>query len=639
LRVIDGTSTTAKLAVVLLDASRHGGPILSQCLSLLGFATAAGAAGADAEHQAAGEDGEAGGRDSAIVRLNEAILADLGSGWDRPGLFVVQGQRPLASAASIDVMVSRRYMSEAVAALRSAFAGQRRIVVDDPRVVLFPGLWYGALKTLGFLSRRVLVLSNPLDCAELLHRHHQLARPRALQLWLRYTMAALAEESARPEQIVRLDELRRRRAAAVFEIAGFEMAGFEMAGFEIAGFEMAGQPNPGDPAIAAQGKAQGTAQGKAIDAIIDGRLAPDLVPADVLFRRPLMPALVKDCYRMCLEWNDRDRDGRIAAVANLAARFEEHCLMAAALVHVGSFALAPAASPPPAMPAARPGADRKRCAIIHYHLFKNAGTSVDTILRRNFGTRWATREYERQTAGAMAASVRALLLDQPEIMALSSHTLPLPPPELPGVEIFPIIFIRHPLDRIKSAYTFEREQRADTEGARLAKQLDFAGYIRARLAVPQQRFCRNAQTLRLAAAEKAAEKMDGGSELERALRAAEHLPFVGSVEAFDASIEVLQRLLAPRFPGFQGFTAYANVSRPERSLDARIAEIRVELGNELFEQLVAANADDLVLYRMILARYRGGATSATGEAPEGVGGTAPTVEAPPTTAGRMLAGS
>lgn len=605
--MIDGGSAAAKIAVVLLDASHSASAALARCLALLGFAGAADPAGEGTEQQASAE---ASSEASAIVRLNEAILAELGSAWDRPALYVAQGLRPLASLVPIDAMVSRRYMPEAIAALRSAFGKQQRIVVDDPRVALFPGLWDGALKSLGFTPRRVLVLANPLDCAELLHRDRRLARPRAVQLWLRYTLAALATKSAWPERIVPLDMLRQRRAAAVFEIAGL--------------------PNPGDPAVAAQREA--------IDTVIAEHLPADLLPADVLFRRPLMPALLKDCYRLCLDWNDRDDGSRAAAAANLAARFEEYCLMAAALVHVRPLAMAPEgapASPPPAAAPTSSDGERKRCAIIHYHLFKNAGTSVDTILQHNFGTRWTTREYEPQTASAMAAAVRALLLDQPELVALSSHTLLLPPPEVPGVEIFPIIFIRHPLDRMKSAYIFEREQRADTEGARLAKERDFAGYIEARLAVPQQRFCRNAQTLRLAAAETAG----GGSDLERALRAAERLPFVGSVEAFDASIELLQRLLAPRFPGFRAVAAFANVSRPERSLDARLAEIRGELGDELFERLVAANSDDLVLYRTILARYRADETTGAGDALQRASDAASAVAAQPAAAGHALAGA
>ncbi len=35
----------------------------------------------------------------------------------------------------------------------------------------------------------------------------------------------------------------------------------------------------------------------------------------------------------------------------------------------------------------------ERTIILHYHLFKNAGTSVDAILQRNFPGRWVTREF------------------------------------------------------------------------------------------------------------------------------------------------------------------------------------------------------------------------------------------------------
>ena len=34
-----------------------------------------------------------------------------------------------------------------------------------------------------------------------------------------------------------------------------------------------------------------------------------------------------------------------------------------------------------------------RTVILHYHLFKNAGTSVDRLLQRNFPDAWATREF------------------------------------------------------------------------------------------------------------------------------------------------------------------------------------------------------------------------------------------------------
>jgi hypothetical protein len=266
------------------------------------------------------------------------------------------------------------------------------------------------------------------------------------------------------------------------------------------------------------------------------------------------------------------------------------------------------------------GARSRRGVIIHYHLFKNAGTSVDAILRRNFGEHWASQEYPPRSDGEAA---REFLVANPHIAALSSHTLLLPPPEIPDAEIIPVIFIRHPLDRMKSAYLFEREQRADTVGVRLARENDFPGYLRARMAIPGDRSCRNFQTHRLAMAEPA----DGDTELARALRAFGRLPFVGSVEAFDPSLAELERLVKPWFPEFRVFQARENVSRPPRPIEERVAALKAELGDELFEAASAANADDLELYDRALARHNAGSDAvqanagdqvAAGKPPTGV---------------------
>ena len=134
----------------------------------------------------------------------------------------------------------------------------------------------------------------------------------------------------------------------------------------------------------------------------------------------------------------------------------------------------------------------------------------------------------------------------------------------------------------------------------MANEFDFPTYVITRLANPRDRFCRNAQTWRLAVGT----RPDFGSMLERALCTAERLPFVGCVEAFDASVQVLQRLFAPHFPEFRTFAAYENVLRPGKTLDERLADIKGELGHALYDELVAANTDDLTLHREILARYQ-----------------------------------
>jgi hypothetical protein len=191
-------------------------------------------------------------------------------------------------------------------------------------------------------------------------------------------------------------------------------------------------------------------------------------------------------------------------------------------------------------------------------------------------------------------------MERPNLLAFSSHTAQLPVPVLEGVSIFPIIFVRHPIDRLRSAYSFERVQNSDTLGARIAKENDFAGYLRELLRLPLNRSARNFQVGRLARNEPA----KAASELVRALRALKALPFIGLVEAYDRSIERLENLLKPRFPRFQAVVVHKNATHAEHSsLEDRLAAVEKEIGVELFKTICAANADDLEVYSAVKACY------------------------------------
>jgi hypothetical protein len=242
-----------------------------------------------------------------------------------------------------------------------------------------------------------------------------------------------------------------------------------------------------------------------------------------------------------------------------------------------------------------------RTVIFHYHLFKNAGTSVDELLRRNFGSRWATQEFSsnrRDNAIAVAEFIRG----NPHLAAISSHTALLPAPQIEGSEIFPVIFIRHPIDRLRSAYEFERGQRASTRGARLAKTHDLRGYLDTLLQPPRSRQARNFQTYRLALS-----SPGHGSYRERALQTINTLPFIGLVDAFEKSVRRMSELLAGRFPDFAPSAPHANAQATvsQLSLAERLAAIRSSVGEEFYEQLVRSNADDLYIYESVSALYRG----------------------------------
>jgi len=244
-----------------------------------------------------------------------------------------------------------------------------------------------------------------------------------------------------------------------------------------------------------------------------------------------------------------------------------------------------------------------RLVLLHYHLFKNAGSSVDRVLERSFGDRWLSREFEGAlTEAERGALVSDWIADSPGAVAFSSHTAELPVPKVPGVQVFPIVFLRHPIDRVASVYAFESRQAEDTSlGSMIAKNATMAGYVKIRGAIANDRQCRDFHVHRLA-------KMwpDAfGPEFDRARLALQMLPFVGIVEEFDLSMARLRLLLEQALPEFQPMSFVENQSRdPRLSMESKLLSLRGELGEPAWRVLEAMNRDDLQLYAEALRSHR-----------------------------------
>lgn len=239
-----------------------------------------------------------------------------------------------------------------------------------------------------------------------------------------------------------------------------------------------------------------------------------------------------------------------------------------------------------------------RKVILHYHLFKNAGTSLDAAFKENVAPEeWVTKEFPAQPK-ANREQVAQWILDNPQAKIFSSHTAFLPPPELQDIKVLPVIFIRHPIDRIASAYAFEAKQGGDSFGAVLARNTTLAGYIETRLALAHDRQCRNFHMQRLAMM--FGEKV--GDEFARAQKALRALPFVGIVDNFADSMARLEQWL--RSEGFQDFRlkpVEKNVSRgTKKTLDVKLMELRAEIGELIFQKLEDENKEDLILYKNAL---------------------------------------
>lgn len=245
-----------------------------------------------------------------------------------------------------------------------------------------------------------------------------------------------------------------------------------------------------------------------------------------------------------------------------------------------------------------PNKKERRSVIVHHHLFKNAGTSLDATLKHNFGDAWATREFK----GSDDAGLAEWINDTPKVAAFSSHTAPIVPLRLPDTVVTQCVLMRHPIDRIQSAYVFESKQDAETDGAIFARSHSFPEYVEYRLGKRRDSQCRNFHSTRLAAF--TAKISPKAPPVRRALAALHLLPFVGIVEEYDESMRRLGELVRVTFPDFQATMVRANAKRDAgRSLPAKLAGIKEELGHSLYRKLTLANEDDLVVYQAARRRF------------------------------------
>lgn len=209
----------------------------------------------------------------------------------------------------------------------------------------------------------------------------------------------------------------------------------------------------------------------------------------------------------------------------------------------------------------------KRTVILHYHFFKNAGTSVDTILLDNFGADWQSREFPIDDFNNTRL-VEQWIRETPDATAYSSHTMLGPLPRVPSVRILPIVLLRDPIQRIKSAYLFERRQQNSSWESDLAQSLSFEGYCAERLARPGDRQCRNFHCARLSSL-----VFDDGTELERASHALRNFALVGRVEAFDVFLSRLKFVAEEFFPKFRIREVWENKSDAGHlSVDAKFLQ-------------------------------------------------------------------
>jgi len=245
-----------------------------------------------------------------------------------------------------------------------------------------------------------------------------------------------------------------------------------------------------------------------------------------------------------------------------------------------------------------------RHIILHGHIFKNAGTTFDWSLQKNFGDNFLDHRSDQLMRTQGSDHLLQLLADYPDLQAVSSHHMTRNVPDTSAAKFLQVCMLRHPIERIRSVYDFERKQRGGTPGSKAARSKSFKDYVAWRMMPTVAHTVRNYQTLYLAGHHGLAADADlAGSYFPLACKSIYQDTLVGVVDRYDESMVVLEESLRRYFAEIDLAYVPQNVSRGKRrkaSADEVVAGTLAELG-DLQKQVIDHNSYDLALYQLAVS--------------------------------------
>ena len=241
----------------------------------------------------------------------------------------------------------------------------------------------------------------------------------------------------------------------------------------------------------------------------------------------------------------------------------------------------------------------KKPMCVHFHIFKNAGSTLDFILEKNF-SKDAIRMESGTTGGRLdfKQAMRFLKTNHPHVKSLSSHQIRFPLPETNYYHFLPIIFIRHPIDRAISVYFFNKKRRdgrndLNVQKAKTHSLKDFLDWL---ILKKKNNMLKNQQVFFLSG------KPSGSpvslEDLQNSKTILNNCPITGIVDRMDESLILGEEVLRPYFSNIDLSYFNQNISKKRRgNLEEKLEKEKIEIGTDTYQKLLGVNELDLNLYK------------------------------------------
>ena len=252
----------------------------------------------------------------------------------------------------------------------------------------------------------------------------------------------------------------------------------------------------------------------------------------------------------------------------------------------------------------------QRKVLLHYHIYKNAGTTFERVLDENYGDQHISFDGPFPFSSINQDQLTTIIQRHPNALACSSHQIHLPAPSSVSLKLIPTVFFRNPLLRIRSMYLFSKRGKDKVlEKVTLTDPLEgFENWVNDMLSHEQHRLqISNTQTSMLSRCYNLPPKREGRDgrftyDLQQAVNNLSLVPCLGRTEHFDTDVSSFSTTLADLGVNFSYEKRKAeNVSSPDhkKPVEAQLKAMESSLSPETWQQLNWANHQDLALYDIV----------------------------------------